>query len=822
MRRWRWPAAALLLTMLALAGSIWAAESASPDEPAGLKTVVGHVQTRAGDPVFAVAVIAKRLDRNGREQTLTGPAGGYELHLGPGLWSLTVEHTPASDPAGWIYPAPPRLVHFDHDLAPEQKVVDFTVVTADSHVIGIVELPGGGAPTFTVTVGLRTSEGYGRWQAVGPGEGAFDLHVPHGQYSLVVHPLQPSYAGPPPAPVYAPPNETVDVGPLVLLDRDATIAGTVTDGQGNGVGEVRVLGWTRDHQGSRTATAGDGSYTLAVSAGEWLIRPVVPYTLPFVYAGQPATATVASGQSVTGVNFSLTAAANTVVGELVDGEGEPAAVTGWAWAAAEGRRVNGAPIAGGTFAIYLPDGDYQIGAHLSPGSRWLTGEAQAVSVAGGETVTLTFELVAQDATLHGALWAPREEVVPTGVPGHVWASNPWATAAGVINPANGAFHLGLAAGLWRLAYSVAPESNYVTLDHHLTIPLESGQTAFVPLPVAQRDATLQGIVLNPDGQPLAGALVAAEGLGAPIAQVTLRTLSGPNGYFRLDVPHGHYRLRAGAGDPAWLNPVLQNIVAPAGGTVSGITLLFREPDVALSGTTTIAGDPPVDGRVHLWAYSADGAGTHTSAALGELYTLALSSNSLWHVGAALETGDSFYALRTRIVMGAADESLDLVLGGPFPKPGPVVATFESDEPQQLALADGTSIFIPAGAMPVSGTVTLHITPIATLPHQHHARLYKYGYAFIAIDETGRVIDESFDEAVVVTFSYDEAELARLGLREGRLRPAYYSTTTQSWTVPDSYVVDPAANQVTIEIDHFTDFSLLDDGVAELFLPLLFR
>ena len=201
---------------------------------------------------------------------------------------------------------------------------------------------------------------------------------------------------------------------------------------------------------------------------------------------------------------------------------------------------------------------------------------------------------------------------------------------------------------------------------------------------------------------------------------------------------------------------------------------------------------------------------------------ALIAGNTATVGAVLETDHSFFATRTTLfVAGNAD--LDLLLNGPFAKPGPVSVSFAANEAQSLQLADGTRIFIPAGAMPVTGMVTLHITPIATFAHQHHARLYKYGYAFIATDEQGTPIMANFDQNVVITFAYDEAALVALNLREEGLRPAYFSTTTNSWTIPDSYVVDTEANRVTMQIDHFTDFSLLGGSqVYEVMLPTIVR
>ncbi len=787
------------------------------------KIVEGFVETNTGVPVENALVVANRLDYPGHQEALSHADGSYRLHLSGGLWSLTVNHTDLANPVHWIYRQPPQLVHFDKDLQPEAKTVNFEVTTADSQVMGSIEMPDGSPATFTVTVGLRNNEGIGRQQILSPGQTDFDIRVPNGNYVLSVVPHDPGYAGPPPQRVYAPENDALDVGMLTLVAKDATLSGTVTDSAGSGVAGVRVVGWTTDHQGAQTLTNPDGSYALAVTPGEWLIKPQAPPELPYVYLGRPLTATVASMEHSAGLDFELTDAPNQVVGQLVDQNGDPVHAQGWAAAANADGPVNGAPIEGGNFAIYLPDGDYDVGVHLAPGSEWLPGAPQTVSVSGGETATLTVPLLPQNANIVGVLWDPRNEVVVTGVTGQVMANNPFAWVSDAINPANGTYKLGVSAGLWHLGYAVAPTSGYVALDHHKIVPIEAGQTLAAPLPVAERDSIISGVVLQPNGAPLPGAVVAVDGIGGQVSQVTVRALTDDLGRFRLAVPHGAYRLRAAHEDaPAndWLNPALKTVIAPPDGSITGVTLIFRESDAVLAGMTTVAGDLAVDGRVHIWAYSGSGAATHTSAMLGDVYTLNLIQDERWHIGAVLETDDSFYGLRTAVAVTGTNQTLDLELNGPFPKPGPVVVTFDAAEAQELALADGTRIFIPAGAMPVSGDVTLHITPIAAFPHQHHARLYKYGYAFIATDETGTPITSSFNQNVIIRFSYDEADLVDFDLKEAYLKPAYFSTSTQSWTIPDSYVVDTANDQVTMQIDHFTDFSLLNSEVYELFLPVI--
>ena len=296
------------------------------------KVVEGVVETNTGLPIENARVIANRLDHPGHQEALTNSNGRYLLRLSGGLWGLTVEPTEAANPAHWVYPDPPLLVHFDDDLRPEFKNVSFTALTADATVSGLVAMPGGGTPPFTVTVALRTNEGIGRATLVDSNNGSFALQVPHGSYILHVQPHDPGYFGPLPQPVYVPANGALDVGTLTLVARDATISGMVQNELGDGVEGVRVVAWNRGHQGAQTRTNPDGSYVLAVSAGDWQVKPHVPAEMPYVYQGTAVSLTLTSQQHITAVNFALTPANNQVVGQLVDENGRAVSATGWATA----------------------------------------------------------------------------------------------------------------------------------------------------------------------------------------------------------------------------------------------------------------------------------------------------------------------------------------------------------------------------------------------------------------------------------------------------------------------------------------------------------
>lgn len=284
---------------------------------------------------------------------------------------------------------------------------------------------------------------------------------------------------------------------------------------------------------------------------------------------------------------------------------------------------------------------------------------------------------------------------------------------------------------------------------------------------------------------------------------------------------------SGMDNQTWLTPVEARVNVGLGQIKAGISLMYREPNATLSGTVSLAGASELESTVHIFTYGEDGAASFTQSAVGDTYSLPVADGQTWHIVAAVEASSgTFYAIRNEAFV-SGDTTLDLVLQGPFTKPTPVAVTFDAGQEQEIVLEDGTEIYIPAGAMPVGAgeSVTLHITPVATLPHQHHARLYKYGYAFIALDQNGSQITSNFNQNVYITFSYRDAEVRQLNLNEDRLVPAYFSTSSNTWILPQSYVVDQDHNQVVLGIDHFTDFALINgapDETVKVLLPMIGR
>jgi hypothetical protein len=794
------------------------------------KLVTGTVTTNTSLPVEAAQIVARRINRPGYAETLTLADGSYELNLSRGLWALTVKPITDTLPADWVYPLPPQLVYFQFNNQPESRTQNFEVIIADATVSGAVELPGGATPTFTVTVGLHSDEGVGRRVDI-EADGTFNLTLPNGGYKVAVFSHDPNYLGPAVAPINVPVNGAYDLGALTLLARDAAITGAVA-ADGVGVEGIPVVAWRPGVPGGlNTLTGPDGLYVLAVSAGDWHVQPAPKADQPYLYTGAGEDITLAAGAVAPNVDFALIETDAVINGLLVDEDGFPVLdAGGWAKARQVGDPTlhNGAPIAAGAFSILVPAGDYHVAAILPPGSPYLSAAERQVSVASGETVTITLTVKVEDADIRGWLWDPRNEDVVEGVPGVVgaWSEGSWAAAP--INAGNGAYHLEVAAGLWRLAYRIDPDAGYARLAGPRNVPVESGKTAIVRLPVAQKDGEISGVVLDPQGDPLPGAEVIAKGVAGPVFDLWLTTRSAEDGAFTLAVPYGRYRLGAAVGNPNWVNPIELEVDVPQNGASSGHTLQFRLPDATISGALTVT-DTTTGGEVYLWAWSDDGGFVHErilvtlsgSQATGP-YTLEVISNTTWHVGAVFETPGEYWFARLPVTLGAGNVTQDITLAGPNPKPAPVVVTFDAADPQTISLADGTSIYIPGGAMPVAGQVTLRVVPIATLPHQKHANVLRYGYAFLATDASGQPIEDHFNQDVVITFGYNEALLAPQHIYEPWLKPAYFSTTTNRWEFPESFVVDMDANTVNMSIDHFTDFALLGETGYAVYLPLTVR
>ncbi|MEM8859627.1 MAG: carboxypeptidase-like regulatory domain-containing protein [Chloroflexota bacterium] len=835
--------------LLALSGrTLLAQADEQPSGPITLESqnfIIGHVYLVEIDlevdqakndlvrtPVQNARVVARRLDQEGLMETLSGEDGSYELDLSSGLWSISVSPTDGSDPSNWVYPRSAKLVRLHDQDGDERKEVNFLVVKARSAVSGTITLPDGELPEFRVTVGLRNGEGVGAEFVTEPGDGSFKIMVPAGNYDLNIHPLSDIHAGPELDPILVKPNSELDLGEIKLISVSAQINGKITDGDGNGVQGIPVAAWHRGRTSViKTRTAEDGTYSLKLAEGKWHVQPALQPNQPDLYFGNGLTVKLEAEQTVDNIDFELVSADSTIAGVLVnDGDIVINDTEGWVTAQAVDRPelISGSPIRNGEFAINVPSGTYTLHFTFAPGSPYFAPDDIEASVASGQTTSLRVPVREIEESIVGALVDPRtDQETVTGVRGVVgaWQANRWATTS--IDPETGTYELEVADGIWYLDYLIDPE-NYVKLGGAQTVTVPDKETVRVPLYVTAKDAGISGTVLDPDGNPLAGAAVILDGLTAEVEDLWLHTRTDENGNYRIALPYGRYRVCAVAINGDWINPVEQLVSISQNEVAEGVNLQFLAPNAVINGRISIPGATEAS-EVLIYAWNERGGFNWMTADVGVSedglvsgdYSITVVSGTTWHVGAIFEEDFAFWtaAGRVNIREGAETAILNLTLNGPRTLPSPVVVTFDASEPHRIELSDGTAIFVPAGAIPVEGEVTLRIDPTARLPHQHHARLTTYGYAIHATDADGRPIEETFNHNVLIEFPIDVENLQG-GLRN--LKPAYFSTTTNRWTAPERYTVDAEEGVVKMAIDHFTNFAVTTGETEMIFLPMVTR
>jgi hypothetical protein len=821
--------------------------------PYAYKTVIGQVVfegTSAGVPDAMVQ--AHRLDGPGYADTATDPTGVFTLSLAGGEWHLGAE--PLHPPVEWIFPGPPAWIVFElPPTEPETKTATLEVIHTNAWVTGRVVCPGGvpctpgDPPHEAIWVELRSDE-IGNSAGLGL-DYRFAIPIPDGWYELVVHVDHPELQGPEPVPVFVGPGGSYDVGDVALLLKDARITGQVRNEFGAGVEGIPVVGWQPEGFGWGWAeTDVSGYYTMPVIGGEWFVEPQPGPELPYVFRHHPRLVSVAPGGTMAGVDFALTNAEARIKGIAVDTHSHERiwGLDGWAWAeriapAAEVEFFSDAPMWDGGFELQVRgDEEYYVGLEVPPHAPYVSGSAGPVYVAPGAHVSITVPLKPKDAVIEGQLLIAGTTEPALGVWAEVFGEDEqgnWVTAG--VDPGSAGYALAVVSGTWHLRAWVDPESGYVAEPTPVTVTVQSGQVVPQPFEVWPIEASISGQVLKPDGTPLPGAFVFAEGESPFVGHFEAQGWSDEFGNFELFVPEGGYVVGAALpGDEleamGWLNPPPIDVPwVSTGSPATGLELRFRQLDAEIHGTVTFAPGIVVTPThpAYVWGWAESGEWAETEAVFSSstaTYTLRVVSGTVWHVGAVYEDWDNglFYESPEEVVglMTTDQATQDLELGGPWPLPQPIIVTFDGTQMQTIVLPDGVELSIPPGALVVSGTVTLFIFPTREMRPEPGHEIIGAGYEMWAVDQNGQEITQ-FNKNVVMTFHYPpDVELAQQGISEHQLVPVYYSTLVGHWILADSYVVDTANNEITLQIGHFTKFGVASVGPERyrVYLPIVLK
>lgn len=843
-----------------------------------VKHIVGRVERTDSTGVGNVEVNASRKGAEGWAHTQTDSSGNFGLDVSPGDWEVVIHPRP-DETVDWVYMGHPKSVTFADDSSPETKQITFTVESANARVTGRVVGPNGETlQPWTGNVDIRDMQGRGNGQPLSAG-GFFTVAVGAGTYNVWIHVderIYPSWSSPHIPPFNIGSDETKDLGTIYLVGKTSAITGTVTRASdGAGVAGVHVHAWQHEGGWADAMTNDDGNYSMSVISGTWEIDVEPPYTSTYV-TGQPPQRIEIGDNETKNVNFVLTEAAGVIQGTLKDPSGNVLTDMNHGWAyARQGNApepVAGAPVDNGRFTIRVPSGTYRVGVWLPPNSGYtlssepevgslamaevvakaqtqpevaaanMSVNEQQASVQAGSTVAVELILVPNDARIVGGFYTDEAKTIPASVEGEVFAmqgiSGAWQSTH--IDPITGRFELEVSAGTWNLGYWLK-SSGYVNSPPPDTrVTIDSGEVFTFNFTVVVADATIEGIVEKPDSSPLNHAWAwAHRDRSATSVAIDTGDDSGPDGRFSISVPSGgQYEVGAHAPESwGYIQPDLQ-IVTPTVGSPANVTLRFKTSNGTINGTVTYHGQSgnEVAGWAWVWAWSDDGQHTGAPTDASGQYQLNVVTGTTWHVGACyqVEQGSLFYetASPTDIVMDTTSKSADLVLELAATALPPAVAnTFDPSVGWTHTLSDGTYINIPAGAMPTTDTVRISVTPLVEELHNTlTARPFGFGYAIAAYENSsGNQIVQNFNANVLITFYYTDEGLQRRGVSEDDLSPAYFSTTSNSWTKVESFSVDKPANKVTVQVNHFSTWALTSGqdevgggGQSTTYLPLILK
>ena len=836
----------LLASLLSLSAGAFAQAPAPADvEALPQNTLSGVVSLEGGGFPAQAQVLAWRLARH--PLAVVNPASGaYSLALWEGPWAVTVVPAqPTTFSPEWVYTGGVQWVLFsaNPDPANPNQILNLAVTPATGSISGSLLAPGGGtnfAAPNRVWVRAQNQEGQGNTVQVNEATGAFSVKVLPGNTLLRFEFENPAWAAPVDlsGAVWAVEDGgAAAVGTIQLISRDARIQGVVTDQAGDPVVGLPVQAWRLDGAlAARTLTDLSGAYTLAAIEGVWMVQVNPLAVSPYVPAQPPQRVTLASPMASATQDLGVLAADVTVNGTLVNAVGTPiSALNGRVVALyQDGTRWpqfgQGAPVQNGIFTLKLSSSltsHYRLRVALPDQAGYTAASVVDLTVAAGQTYPVTIPVAANNSTISGQFLNRLDLTPKLGLPGAIYAvSNSGALKRAKVNPLTGGYSFDAAAldtsgqggTTWWLKAFVDPTTGWVVQQPRLAkvfLPYNNGSGADVTADflVAQVNAAIGGVVTGPGGAPMPGVRVSVRELGASAAAAFQRwTYTNASGAYLLRVPAGQYRVRA---DERNLIAPLPVDVTVAAGERGRADLQFRAKNATVSGTVVYAGSAHV---AELRAFSSSGAHLAGRTDLAGSWSLDLRAGETWHIQAVAEEGTQFLKserIHLQVHPGTDPNSYQLTLLASDTLPEAVVFNFDAALDQVLTLSNGSQVVIPGGALAPSGLVSVAAHPLIDLADDAGVTPVSFGYRLLAFDETFAPILR-FNAPVTLLIPFSAAQLAALGVTPEQLVPAYWDPSTSSWkAVPGfSVTVSPdGSGQVSISLEHFTDYGLLTDAYS---------
>lgn len=803
------------------------------------KTITGTVTKPDGTRITDANINAWKNEGSGWAQTYTDGSGNYSMLTGKGKWYLSVYPTwSGSGSPSWGWYGSPEVAEFTQaNSVIESATVNFVVSPFNSILKGYLKNPDGTAPPQSdyASISVWSNEGGGNWADV-DSTGYFEMNLPAGAFEVYIYSNNETYGAPNLTTITITEGEILNLGTIKFITKNEHITGKVTDSNGNALENQSVNTWKVMGSGWAWAeTDSNGEFDLLVTPGAWIVDAYPSWTnwnstdtgTAYVATQDPQKVVLTANETKT-VNFQFAIADSTIKGTIQDAEGNVLSdMYAWAFANDANRASGGdyysnlgGSVDAGVFTIKVPSGTWNLGVWLPWGADYSAVSLTPVTIGSGETVDdAVITVLPNDAVITGTMVDSDGNTVD--VWGSVFADNGSGGSAWA-DIRDGTYTMNVAAGAWYVGFWVDWASGYLNQppsDNKVVIAAE--ETVTFDLLLQKADSTIAGTTFDPDGNPMPNAWINADtSFGAHNSSGfddwygwNRGEISDQNGNFSINIPAGEYFVTAALPiDMGYINPeATKVIVDPYNPT--DLSLQFKVADGTISGTVTLNGTA---NPAFIWGWSEKSGYSEYYSNDGS-YTLPITKNDVWHIGAIYETTTAYYTSSEYLVdiddSGIATQ--DIVLNpSSMTMPPSVTTTFNSSNSKIVELEDGTTISMPANSLSSTETsVTFTASPNAQVPTQSGAKPIGLGYDLEVRDaSTGKLIN-SFNASVSIAIPYTDAQLEALGITEDDIAPMYYDETAGTWKNVENVVIDKDNNVITFTVDHFTSFAITTGKVT---------
>jgi len=797
------------------------------------KTLTGTVTFPDGAPVAdAVVTLAPYNIANANNVSArTNASGAYTATVIGGTWFAQPVVDLSEYTQRWISETPPQRVDFASDTTTQSQTLNFTVTPATGKVtVTLLNSDGRGLTTsdFNADISFRRADGVGTVRKVRQADSTVSVFLTPGIYTITAYhrDLQGKSFDPAATTFVMTENGNVELGTVQAATDSAHLTGKVTNTSGQALPNVHIQAIREGGQERPSGnTDPSGNFDLMVGAGTWVLgldTMDISHTLV-----SPVTATVANGQTVSGLNLQVKDLDRTITGRVLNSSG--AVVTDFVGSVyvrtlSSAARVS-APVVDGTFTLKYASKEITgtkvvVGTQAAPGTDFAGGSEKQITA--GSNVTTDLTLRAYDATLKGTLRLPNGTAVTNaGSDLQVVALDASGNFASTTVATDGTYSLPLAAGTWLFDYDIEdPEDTADLLNRpsaQTSVTIKAGQTLTRNLTVRLGTNTITGTVKDASGTVVASAKVTIDNRPTlesnastnPNDIVTETVETDVSGVYTTKVPNGTYLVTVGE-TPAVTETQLApdgKAVKVSGGSTTTVNLTFEASNAVVKGKVLLNGKAEGGGTVT--AYSTDGAqATGTVSSTGD-YTLNLNKNEKWTIVATDLKGQRLVASDGTEVtpkVGTTTKNLTVKDTG-LAVPGPVTKTGNADDSLNVSLPDGTNVQVPPFALDITGTVEVTVTPTIDIDPTTLDRPASLAYEVSAFDATGREV-KALNAPATITLPYKESTVVNNGLREKGLATKYWDSQTETWSTDGAAgLVNTTKNTATMTTTHLSKFSV---------------